>query len=46
MHGVRLDVRTLSSARTVQFTRFFLADERWEGIDHEVAIAESSSRAR
>lgn len=38
MQGVALDSRTLASASSLEFTRFFPGENRWEGIDHELAI--------
>ena len=46
MHGVHLDARRLARAISLQFTRLFRAEERWEGIDHDIALASNPARQR
>ena len=46
MHGVRLDARHLASAANLQFTRLFPDENRWEGIDHQVALTNGRVKPR
>jgi glucoamylase len=46
MHGVRFDPPALASAISLQFTRFFPDENRWEGSDYQVALASRGTPRR
>ena len=37
-HGVRLETVELDGVRELNFTRFYLDEARWEGVDHRVEV--------
>jgi glucoamylase len=38
MHGVRFRAEELSVHRTIDFTSYFVDEDRWEGVDHHISL--------
>jgi glucoamylase len=38
MHGVRFRAEELSAHRTIDFTSYFVDEDRWEGVDHRISL--------